>query len=85
MNILTVVWQDYEARVNDEFVLRGNAALLKCLLPSYVSDVVHVEAWVSNDGRIHAADQSGNETINENFETYTTRRISWNRIRRAPQ
>ena len=44
------VWQDYEVRVNDEFVLRGNAGLLKCLVPSYVSDVVGIEAWLTNQG-----------------------------------
>lgn len=37
-------------RVNDEFVLRGNAGLLKCLVPSYVSDVVQIESWTSSQG-----------------------------------
>ena len=49
------MWQEYEVRVHDEFVLRGNAALLRCLLPSYVSDVVHVEAWTSDQGDVHDA------------------------------
>jgi hypothetical protein len=47
---LPVVWQDYETRVSDEFVLRGNAGLLKCLVPSYVSDAVQVEAWLTANG-----------------------------------
>jgi len=50
-----VVWQEYEARVSDEFVLRGNAVLLKCALPSYVSDVVVIEAWISDQGETYAA------------------------------
>lgn len=50
-----VVWQEYEARVSDEFVLRGNAVLLKCALPSYVSDVVYVEAWISDQAQTYAA------------------------------
>lgn len=45
-----VVQQFYQARVIDEFVLRGNAALLKCNLPSFVADFVSVEAWISDDG-----------------------------------
>ena len=52
------VWQEYELRVNDEFVLRGNAGLLKCLVPSYVSDVVQIEAWQTNQGET-LVDQSG--------------------------
>lgn len=65
-----VVWQEYETRVNDEFVLRGNAALLKCLLPSYVSDVIHVEAWIGNQGQVYQSDgddQSGKITNNPNY------------------
>lgn len=50
MNVPPAVWQEYEVRVNDEFVLRGNAGLLKCLVPSYVSDVVQIESWTSSDG-----------------------------------
>jgi Down syndrome cell adhesion protein 1 len=30
--------------------MRGNAAILKCLIPSFVADFVFVEAWIDNDG-----------------------------------
>lgn len=46
----TVVQQFYQTRVIDEFVLRGNAAVLKCNLPSFVADFVYVEAWIADDG-----------------------------------
>lgn len=46
----SVVQQFYQTRVIDEFVLRGNAAILKCNLPSFVADFVYVEAWVADDG-----------------------------------
>ncbi len=64
MNILPekAVWQDYEVRVNDEFVLRGNAALLKCLVPSYVSDVVQIESWTSSQGEVYGGTDWGKET-----------------------
>ena len=52
-NCTTAVWQEYETRVNDEFVLRGNSALLKCLIPSYVGDVVSIEAWVSDRAEMY--------------------------------
>lgn len=47
---MPVVQQFYQARVIDEFVLRGNAALLRCNLPSFVADFVSVEAWISDNG-----------------------------------
>uniref|UniRef100_A0A1B0GLK3 Ig-like domain-containing protein n=1 Tax=Lutzomyia longipalpis TaxID=7200 RepID=A0A1B0GLK3_LUTLO len=44
-----VVNQFYQTRVNDEFVLRGNAAILKCLLPSFVADFVLIDAWILDE------------------------------------
>jgi hypothetical protein len=32
-----------------EYVMRGNAAILKCSIPSFVADFVHVVAWVDED------------------------------------
>lgn len=53
----SVVQQFYESRVIDEFVLRGNTATLKCLLPSFVADFVEVIEWVSTeDGTSYRAD-----------------------------
>lgn len=47
-----VVQQFYQSHVVDEFVLRGNTAILKCLVPSFVTDFVMVDAWVADDGKI---------------------------------
>jgi len=30
--------------------MRGNAAIMKCLIPSFVADFVQVVAWVDEDG-----------------------------------
>lgn len=30
--------------------MRGNAAILKCLIPSFVADFVQVTAWINDDG-----------------------------------
>lgn len=49
-NMWTAVQQFYQTRVIDEFVLRGNAGLLKCNLPSFVADFIDVEAWIADDG-----------------------------------
>lgn len=50
----TAVLQVYEARVNDEFVLRGNTAILKCIVPSFVADFVHVQAWIMDNDTVNA-------------------------------
>lgn len=33
-----------------EFVMKGNAAILKCSIPSFVADFVYVTAWVDDEG-----------------------------------
>lgn len=33
----------------DEHVLRGNAGIVKCHIPSFVIDFVIVEAWILDD------------------------------------
>ncbi|CAK9821217.1 Cell adhesion molecule Dscam2 [Anthophora plagiata] len=51
-----VVQQFYETRVIDEFVLRGNTATLKCLVPSFVADFVDVIEWLAvEDGTTYTA------------------------------
>lgn len=47
----TVVNQYYEAEVVSEYVIRGNTAVLKCNIPSFVADFVRVEAWVGSDNK----------------------------------
>uniref|UniRef100_A0AAR5PM90 Down syndrome cell adhesion molecule-like protein Dscam2 n=1 Tax=Dendroctonus ponderosae TaxID=77166 RepID=A0AAR5PM90_DENPD len=49
VNVRAVVKQFYETRVTDEFVLKGNTGILKCIVPSFVTDFVQVEAWVADD------------------------------------
>ncbi|ROT84149.1 Down syndrome cell adhesion molecule [Penaeus vannamei] len=50
VHVRAVVAQHYETEVNNEFVIRGNSAILKCHIPSFVADFVSVQAWVDNDG-----------------------------------
>lgn len=45
-----VVTQYYEAEVVSEYVIRGNAAILKCTIPSFVAEFVSVDSWVGSDG-----------------------------------
>ncbi len=41
--------QFYEAEVVSEYVIKGNTAVLKCNIPSFVADFVRVDAWVASD------------------------------------
>ena len=47
---VAVVNQYYEAEVVSEYVIKGNTAVLKCTIPSFVADFVKVEAWLASDG-----------------------------------
>lgn len=42
----------------DEHVLRGNAAIIKCHIPSFVIDFVYISAWILEENNditeIHA-------------------------------
>lgn len=48
--LFIVVLQHYDIRLFDEFVLRGNMAVLRCSIPSFVSDYVKVISWERIDG-----------------------------------
>lgn len=41
----SVVAQYYDTDVNKEYAIRGNAAILKCQVPSFVADFVSVISW----------------------------------------
>lgn len=40
--------------------MRGNAAIMKCTIPSFVADFVNVEAWLDEDGIEFAPSMPGN-------------------------
>lgn len=42
--------QPYEAEADNEYVIRGNSAIMKCEIPSYVSDFIVVDMWTDSDG-----------------------------------
>lgn len=47
--VLSVVQQVYQIRVNDEFILNGNAAIMKCLVPSFLQDFITIDSWEIDD------------------------------------
>lgn len=44
-----MVNQFYDAEITKEYVMRGNSAIIKCLIPSFVADFVYVVAWINED------------------------------------
>ena len=55
--------QYYEAEVVSEYIIKGNAAIIKCNIPSFVTDFVKVEAWTGSDG----SEYKLNETMSGKF------------------
>ncbi|XP_024082586.1 Down syndrome cell adhesion molecule-like protein Dscam2 isoform X31 [Cimex lectularius] len=53
VNVRAVVNQYYDAEVVSEYVIRGNTAVIKCNIPSFVADFVRVESWVATDGTVY--------------------------------
>lgn len=47
--MLAVVIQLYDVNILDEHVLRGNAAVFKCHIPSFVADFVYVSSWIQDE------------------------------------
>lgn len=45
-----MVAQSYAVNLMEEYVLRGNSAILKCHIPSFVSEYVSVISWIISEG-----------------------------------
>lgn len=50
LHFCVVVSQPFEAEADNEYVIRGNAAIMKCEVPSFVADFVYVEMWMDSEG-----------------------------------
>ncbi|XP_044018815.1 Down syndrome cell adhesion molecule-like protein Dscam2 isoform X19 [Aphidius gifuensis] len=49
VNVRAVVGQRYAVNVMDEHVLNGNAAIIKCHIPSFVAEFVEIESWLEDE------------------------------------
>ena len=50
---ISAVSQNYQTEPINEYVILGNDVLMKCSIPSFVSDFVSVIGWVDNLGNDH--------------------------------
>ena len=48
--IFAVVTQAYTVNLMEESVLRGNAAILKCHISTFVTEYVSVSSWIISEG-----------------------------------
>jgi len=53
----------------DESVLRGNTAILKCHIPSFVADYVFVSSWTSDSGDEYSINE--NHAYGIEIKTYS--------------
>ena len=51
--LVAVVVQPYSAEAHNEHIIIGNDAIFKCLIPSFVTDVVKVDSWADNEGNAY--------------------------------
>ena len=53
--------QAYKTGASEEYIIIGNDALMKCYIPSFVTDFVSVVSWVDSEGsQIFENDNFGN-------------------------
>uniref|UniRef100_A0AAR5PMB2 Down syndrome cell adhesion molecule-like protein Dscam2 n=1 Tax=Dendroctonus ponderosae TaxID=77166 RepID=A0AAR5PMB2_DENPD len=57
VNVRAVVQQFFQTEVNNEYVIRGNSAVLKCAIPSFVADFVGVISWSDSDGHEYSLNE----------------------------
>jgi hypothetical protein len=59
---ILVVSQDYIVEVHNKHIILGNDILVACEIPSFVSDLIDVVAWVDNQGSQFLPSKFGNST-----------------------
>jgi len=62
---LSVAIQEYDTYVNQAHVIRGNDVIVKCDIPSFVTDFVTVISWQDNEEnafQANAISNQGNDT-----------------------
>ena len=52
----------YKTSAPEEYAINGNDVLMKCSIPSFMSDFVSVTSWVDSEGNeMHSGSSSGND------------------------
>lgn len=65
--LISAVNQYYEAVLYDMFVIKGNTAIFKCIVPSFVADYVSVISWEDTIGNKYFISSDKNFGINASY------------------
>lgn len=68
--------QFYDTDVNKEYAIRGNSAVLKCVVPSFVADFVTVLSWHTDQGEEFVRQDTEMGTILNNASHFFQIRLS---------
>ena len=64
INYYSVVEQGYSTEPSNEYIVRGNDALMKCKIPSYAADMAEVTGWVDSEGHDYRMGNNYGNLIN---------------------
>ena len=56
INTFLVATQSYNTGSHEEYVIMGNDVLVKCTIPSFLSDFLTVTGWIDSEGHEFLAD-----------------------------
>lgn len=48
--------QVYDTHGDQEYIIKGNAGVLKCKIPSFVADYLDIISWHDSDGTVYSQD-----------------------------
>lgn len=66
-----VIIQLYNTYVQSSDVIQGNDVILKCEIPSFVTDFVHIDSWEDDSGKVYPATSITTQGIeNEMFSKW---------------
>ena len=58
--ITLVVNQNYMTEATNEYVITGNSALMRCVIPSFVSDFISLQNWQDEKGNVMVPSSTNN-------------------------
>lgn len=59
----SVVQQKFVPQVYDDYVIRGNTAVLRCHLPSFVREYVTLDSWLRDDETVLKSTDTGGKIL----------------------
>ena len=70
-SLTLVVRQNYTTQAEDEYVIKGNDVLMKCKIPSFVTDQMSVINWIDEEGTaLYPNTEYSKEIIRNHLQNY---------------